>query len=206
MAALSLARTAAAGRWRLQRWLRLPGAGPVVVVLAFALALACALWFWNAGQRLQAARAVRQPDPATASTMTNGTSERRVLLQQFVDGLLMADEVPATVQSLLDLAEQQGLRLLRGSYRLQAEPAARFARYRMNLPVRGDPERVQRFIQAALLDWPSLSIESIQFKREDDSGHVLEARIQWVLFVRTDGGAAARPAAVPGPAARAVGS
>ena len=187
MAALNLAQIAAAMRWRLQRWARQPWAGPAMLMFALSTLAASSLWCWRAVDQLRIERVARELAGTAAPQPQAGASPTQLQLQQFIDTLPSSGDAPVAVQSLLDLAEREGLRLLRGSYRLQPEPAARFGRYRMTLPVRGEPARVQRFIQAALLTMPALSIESIQFKREDDTGRILEARIQWVLFVRTEG-------------------
>ena len=185
MAALTLAGAAARWRWRLQRWAGMPGAGPLLLLLALASLVAAAAWWLRAGDLLDSVRAAQRG--AVPAARMPDVADQRQRLAQFQARLPAADDVPQVVQALFDTAEGQGLRLVRGSYRLQSDTAARFARYRMNLPVRGEPARVQRFIEAALLAWPTLAVESIQFKRDAGAEHVLEARIQWVLFVRAEG-------------------
>lgn len=184
MAVLSPTRTAARWRWRVQRWLSLPGAGPALLLLALAAVAAAALWWVRAGERLDRLQAAQRSTAPAMAPAASGADERRQRLAQFHARLPAADDVPLVVQALFDGAERQGLRLLRGSYRLQPEPAAGFDRYRMDLPVRGEPARVQRFIEAALLAWPTLAVEGVQFKRDASGERVLEARVQWVLFVR----------------------
>lgn len=185
MAALSPLLRLAAWRWRAWRWYRLPWGAPLLLLGVLALVVVAAWWCWLASARLTAV-AQQQPLPPVSLADQDGVDGRRATLKQFMQGLPAADDAPAVVRSLFDLAEKEGLRLQRGSYRLQPEPAAAFARYRMTLPLRGDPARVQGFVQSALLAWPSLAVESIQFKREGPGQRQLEARIQWVLFVRAD--------------------
>lgn len=183
MATLTPTRALAITRWQWARWTRLRWAAPAALLTALALAVLAATMHWRAGQRLhaavaaEAAQARSQPAPQAAPGS-------RAELRAFITSLPAADAPPEVLQSLFDLAEEQGLRLARGSYRLQPEASAAFARYRMTLPVQGEPARVERFVQAALLAWPSLAVESIQFKRASGGGRVLEARVQWVLFVR----------------------
>ena len=184
MAALTPAHALAVARWHCARWARLRWAAPASLLAAVALVAVAAAAHWRAGQRLDARRAaVASQAPARPAAPAAGGT--RAALRSFVQSLPAADAPPEVVQGLFDLAEQQGLRLLRGSYRLQPEPAAAFARYRMTIPVQGDPARVERFVQEALLAWPTLAVESIQFKRAPGGGRVLEARIQWVLFVQS---------------------
>ena len=184
MAAMNLLLTLARLRWRWVRWTRQPGGWPSMLLLALAALVASLVWHGQTQQRWQAQQTARTIAPTPASLST--TAERRLVLQQFDAALPAPVDLPVTVQSLIDLAEQQGLQLSRGSYRLDHDRAARFSRYRMNLPVRGDAARVQQFIQAALLAFPTLAIESLQFKREVGAGRLLTVRMQWVLYLRTE--------------------
>ncbi len=211
MAALTPALLFGRLRWRLAHALRRRGAGPALLLAGAALLLLAMAEYQSVSQRWQdhldtaasaAAERARLPtQPAAAAT-------RRAALGAFYQALPDPDDVPGVLQALIELAEQQGLRLLRGSYRLEPEAAAPFARYRMNLPLRGEPALVQRFVQAALLAYPTLAIDSIQFKRDADGVRAFEARVQWVLFVRSAGAeplAGSRPAAAPvAPAAPAA--
>lgn len=184
MASLTPAHASAVVRWQWARWTRLRWAAPASLLVALVLAVVAAAAHWRAGQRLAASlAAVASQAPAQPAAPAAGGN--RAALRSFIQSLPAADAPPVVVQGLFDLAEQQDLRLLRGSYRLQPEPAAAFARYRMTMPVQGDPARVERFVQEALLAWPTLAVESIQFKRAPGGGRVLEARIQWVLFVQS---------------------
>ncbi|MDP1935903.1 MAG: hypothetical protein Q8K91_01710 [Hylemonella sp.] len=197
MATLKLTQGLAGWRWRLTRLARLPWAAPAALLLAVVLAVAATLWHHDAAQRLDAARLAQGRSAQAPAAAGDEDRGRRAALVQFIDSLPPGDDLPVVVQSLFDLAEQEGLRMARGSYRLQPEPAAAFARFHMSLPVRGEPGRVQRFLQAALQAWPSLAVESIQFKAAAGGERVLEARLQWVLFVR-DGGVRAATVAASG--------
>ncbi|CAD5372847.1 hypothetical protein RA210_U230042 [Rubrivivax sp. A210] len=199
MAALNPALALSRLRWRLRRWLGLPAFGPLALLAALVLLGLAALAWQQAAVRLEAARTAQAEAQARRQPAAPAADAGRQGAKAFVDSLPPLDELPAVLQALLDLADQQGLRLVRGSYRLQPEPAARFGRYRMNLPLRGDAVRVQRFVELALLAQPALAVESIQFKRLEETGQVIEAQVQWVLFVR-----GVRPEALPPVAAEAA--
>ena len=166
MAALS----GAALRWRRLRWrtaraLRRRGAAALLAGAAFVLLLAALPWWQHArhahGQaeaRQRAAAAARSAAPRMPSPAATG----RARLQAFYDALPAADEAPAVLQELIELARAQGLRFMRGSYRLERDPQAGFARYRMTLPVHGDAERIQRLLGAALQAFPTLAVEGIR--------------------------------------------
>lgn len=192
---MTLALTFANARWRLWRLLQRRWFGPSLLVLALGLLGGAAAWhlrteaLWQARLAdLQATAAAPAPPAPTAA------DERRQALRAFYTALPAQDEIPAALQKLIDLGQAQRLQLLQGSYRLDAEPAAGFARYRMNLPLRGEPPQVQQFVSAAMRAFPTLAVDSIQFKRETDDTRLLDARVQWVLYVRTGApGKAQRP-------------
>jgi len=110
-------------------------------------------------------------------------SDRQRLLA-FEQLLLPHQDIPFALQDLLRLAEDEGLTIQHAEYRAQAEPRSGFMRYRINLPVRGSSDIVNRYIYDALLAQRNLALESVQLKRENFDSPDLEARIQWVLLTR----------------------
>lgn len=124
----------------------------------------------------------------TAMPLTTGPASTepgaRARLQAFYDQLSGHDEIPAVLQDLIALAEANGLVLKRGTYRPQPELQGGYLRYRMTLPVTGPAVAIQQFIKAALKAQRSLSLESVQFKRERGESSVVEAHIQWSLLTR----------------------
>jgi hypothetical protein len=129
-----------------------------------------------------------------ASTPTNNMerkalpgSEGREKLKSFEQNLLPHAKIPVVVQALLRLAEDDGLSIRRGDYRLQADAGGGFVRYQMTLPVKGTAPAIHHFIQAALLDHSALALESVQFKRERIESSEIEARLQWVLLTALPG-------------------
>lgn len=117
--------------------------------------------------------------PAAPQALTG-----RAQLQAFVDKLPGRDDIPAAIQDLLNLAEDEGLTMAKGDYRPEADVAGGFLRYRMTLPVKGNAQAVYRYVQRALNQQPSLALETIAFKRERIESAEMEARIQWVMLTR----------------------
>jgi len=104
-------------------------------------------------------------------------------LRQFQEHLLPYEDIPTALQALFTLAENDGLILQRGEYKVEADQAGGFVRYRMVLPVKGDAQAIYRFMQSALLAQKTLALDSVQFRRERAEASELEARIHWLMLV-----------------------
>lgn len=106
-------------------------------------------------------------------------------LDTFYDYLPVQEEIPGTIQRLIELARSERLRLQTGEYKAEPASSARFLAYRMTLPVKGDASAIQRFLLAALKEHKTLALESVTFKRDRIESAAVEARIQFVLLTRT---------------------
>ena len=111
-------------------------------------------------------------------------SDGRVRLKAFEAYLLPHEDIPAVVQGLLRLAEDEKLSIQRGEYRAQIDTVGGFMRYRMILPVKGPAPAIHHFMQAAMRTQKTLALDSVQFKRERIELSEIEARIQWVVLTR----------------------
>lgn len=120
---------------------------------------------------------------ALAPVIASDSLEARERLRAFDRYLLPQKDIPLFIDALIKLAATYGLTLERGQYQAQADVAGGFLRYRMALPIRGDARAVQGFIEAALIDHRSLTLEAVQFKREQVESATMAADIHWVLFL-----------------------
>lgn len=111
------------------------------------------------------------------------TDEQR--LQAFEKKLLSQSDLHTEINQLLTLAQQHRLSTERGEYRIQEELLGGFTRFKMNLPVVGRSGDVRRFIYEAMLEQEALAIEGAQFQRENTHSDQLEARLQWVIFMKS---------------------
>ena len=199
MAALSPSLVWARARWQWVRWSRRPGMAGAVLALSLLLLVGSGLAWQQARQQWQRQQAVADAGASAAPVLLPARQARRAALREFYAALPAQDEIPALVQSLLDGAEQQGLRAARGNYRLEPEPAAALARLRIALPLRGEPARVQRFVLAALKAHPTLALDGLQFKRGPESMALIEAKVQFVIYLQA-GPARLAPAVADAPA------
>lgn len=129
----------------------------------------------------------RQNESQNSSSvnLTQPNSEDgRIRLQEFQQLLLPYDDIPNAIQDMLQLASQQDLTIVRGDYKPQADIQGNFLRYQMVLPVTGDIQSINKYIQNVLIAQKTLALQSIKFKRERANVGQIEARIQWVLFTR----------------------
>lgn len=185
MAALSPSLVWARARWQWVRWRRLPGMAGAGLAVSLLLLVGAGLAWQQAREQWQRQQALADAGASTVPAMRPARQARRAALQEFYAVLPAQDEIPTLVQSLLDGAEQQGLRAARGNYRLEPEPAAALARLRITLPLRGEPARVQRFVLAAMQAHPTLALDGLQFKRDPEGLALIEAKVQFVLYLQT---------------------
>lgn len=172
--------------WRRLGWLGLAGA---LALLLTALALGGSVLQRQAWQQWQAvqAREATQPRRAEPIAVPGGADSvgpDRARLQAFLGGLPSHRDIPSVVQTLLTLADEHGVAMLKGDYQFQPDTNAGFARYRMSLPVRGSSTQVRRFLGAALKAQRSLGLESVQLRREQVQVDQIDARVEWVLYTR----------------------
>ena len=188
------ARQSARSLWRRLGWL---GVAVLAGLLLSALALGGGALQRQAWRHWQAAQAQEALTPRRAKPIGDGargqstaqdtapnTAQDRARLQAFLTGLPSHRDIPLAVQTLLTLADQHGVSLLKGDYQFQPDANAGFARYRMTLPVRGSSTQVRRFLGAVLQAQPSLGVESMQLRREQVNVDQIEARVEWVLYTR----------------------
>lgn len=94
------------------------------------------------------------------------------------------EAIPDQLRRLINVAEKNTVTLAQGDYKPQPDSGADFERFQIILPVKARYMNIQGFIVGALKELPSLTLESIAFKRElIDSEHV-EAQIQFMLLVK----------------------
>lgn len=172
-------------RWELRRALRRLGAPAAVGAAGLACAMAM-LWHAQALQRQLPAMQVRLADAARAAAFPVAAPPTAADgLAAFYSHLPDHAAIPAQLQTLVDIADKYRVPLAKAEYKPQAEPRAGFMRYQVNLPVKADYAAVQGFLLEALQALPALTLDSVAFKREHADSAEVEARIQFILLVRT---------------------
>lgn len=94
------------------------------------------------------------------------------------------DSIPEQLKTLLEVAQKSGVTLAKADYKPQEDGNTAFLRYQITLPVRAEYAQLQTFIVDALQALPTLTLDSVLFKREQIEAGEIDARIQFILLVK----------------------
>lgn len=131
---------------------------------------------WDA--QAQQARRERASRPADAAA----TAQRQA--QDFVATLPAGDAALAAVQDLHRLAQQHGVVLASGEYRLIDEAAGRWQRYQITLPAQAGDMSLRLWMAEALNRWPTLSLDDWSATRDQAGQELVQARVRWSFYLR----------------------
>lgn len=108
----------------------------------------------------------------TQRTETRGRfdSERLIAAhREFRKLLIPPERLAASQQAFLDAAANQNLRIGQVDYSAESEPAGRFSRVLMRLPVTGRYADIRIFLETAMADQPALSLRQLSIQRDTES-------------------------------------
>ncbi|PLY48484.1 hypothetical protein CSZ94_00620 [Janthinobacterium sp. ROICE36] len=94
------------------------------------------------------------------------------------------DSIPEQLKALLEVAQKSGVTLSKADYKPQEDGSTAFLRYQITLPVKAEYAQLQTFIVDALQALPTLTLDSVLFKREQIEAGEIDARIQFILLVK----------------------
>jgi hypothetical protein len=175
--------------WEGKRLWRKAGRAACAGVAALAAAL---LAQWHTTGMHERELALRQQLAAATRIATQPQSPIPTAadgLSAFYAYLPAHDAIPEQLQTLVDIAGKHKVPLAKAEYKAQSEPRAGFMRYQVTLPVKAEYASVQAFMLEALQAMPTLTLDSVAFKRERADSGETEARIQFALLVRKAEGA-----------------
>jgi hypothetical protein len=95
----------------------------------------------------------------------------------------LAPAAAAALRRLFDAADQVGLDLDRGEYRLTEVKDAHLRRYQLSLPVCGGYPEIRAFVAQALNADPALALDAIQLRRDRIETPDLEALLNFTLYL-----------------------
>jgi hypothetical protein len=175
-----------------ERVLRRAGWGGVAVALS--LLAAAGAWLTERALAAEVARAQRAAAESSQAAALRAaaigkTGNPPQELQAFEASLPAAQERMQVLSDLFELAESHELLLARGEYQLQHDEKAGLDSFRITLPLKGHPAVVQRFVQEALARNRALAFDALTLKRDKVDSAVIEAKVQFSLFLRAAKGA-----------------
>lgn len=173
-------------RWEAQRLWRTLGwpcaiGAACLALAAFALRQGDALAARQRQLAAQLAAAARQSalPPAVVTLDADADS-----LAAFHAYLPAHDSIPDQLKALLEVAQKSGVTLAKADYKPQEDGNTAFLRYQITLPVKAEYAQLQAFIVDALQALPTLTLDSVLFKREQIEAGEIDARIQFILLVK----------------------
>jgi hypothetical protein len=115
-----------------------------------------------------------------------GPPSGRGQLSNFYAFFPLTANLPELLGRVHRSAQQHGLLLEKGEYKLGREPDFRLARYQVTLPVQGDYADVRGFVNDVLEAVPASALDELALKRETIDVPQLEARVRFTLFLATE--------------------
>lgn len=93
------------------------------------------------------------------------------------------EQLPVIVGALLSRAQEAGLELQAGSYRLVPGKGGSPSRYEIGLPVSGSYPSIRQFVEASLVAVPTLALDGLSLERPDVASAKVEVEVNFVVFV-----------------------
>ncbi len=157
-----------------------PGALGAVLLLAVAVyAIVVVIEFDSVEQRIRAGEEKLRAAAAGRSGPLTPAEQLAAFYQAFPGGAT----VPDVLGKIYGVAGAQNLSLDIGDYSLARAQSGRLDQFRITFPVKGSYPQIRKFVGAALATAPALALESIQFKRDKVGDAVVEARVEFLLYV-----------------------
>ncbi|MDO8035318.1 type 4a pilus biogenesis protein PilO [Janthinobacterium sp. SUN128] len=166
--------------WRTLGWPSALGAA-CLALAAFAMQQGDALAARQQQLAAQLAAAARQSALQPAPITLDADADS---LAAFHAYLPAHDSIPDQLKALLEVAQKSGVTLAKADYKPQEDGNTAFLRYQITLPVKAEYAQLQTFIVDALQALPTLTLDSVLFKREQIEAGEIDARIQFILLVK----------------------
>ncbi len=181
-----------ARNWRLQwggrRWLRLlgwPG------VLGLSLLAACAAFYSSAIRpaqvQLQAvhqnAVSMQEQVKHAAHTLSGSQLAPTAQLAEFYRIFPGDKNLVPWLEKIFAIAQNEGLTLDRGEYKVSTDRFGKLTRFQMTLPVKSEYPRIRKFLNTVRAEIPIVSLEHLQFERQRIDDPMVDAKIVLALYL-----------------------
>lgn len=95
------------------------------------------------------------------------------------------DQLQEPLALIVGAAEAAGVELQKGEYKLQRDGSSALQRYQLTFPIRSNYPAIRRWLIAVMGGLPSLALQSISMQRQTSVAEQLEARVVFILHVKT---------------------
>ena len=92
-------------------------------------------------------------------------------------------DLPDLLQKVFVAAKGQGLQLEHGEYRVLMDTAGGLTQFQLTLPVRGTYPQIRKFVDGAMAEVSTLSLDSIQFDRQKVGDSAVDAKVKLVVYL-----------------------
>lgn len=162
-------------------WLGVVGIGILAMCLAFYFSA-----LRPAEQRLRVLRdtvlQLGKPGGKQAN-IVEGVAAPEEQLAIFYASFPPRSSVPGSLEKIYAAATIEGLTLEQADYKASQPSAGRLTRYQLNLPLKGEYSRINKFLVRVLRDVPSASLEKVLFERKKIDDPVVDATVTLVLHL-----------------------
>ena len=93
------------------------------------------------------------------------------------------EQLPDLLGKVFLAAKSQDLRLEQGEYRVVGGAGSVLTQFQITLPVRGSYPQIRKFVNAALEEVPTLSLDSIHFERQKVADAAIEAKVRLIVYL-----------------------
>lgn len=117
------------------------------------------------------------------ASIVEGVAAPEEQLAIFYGSFPPRSSVPGSLEKIYAAATLEGLTLEQADYKASHPSAGRLTRYQLNLPIKGEYSRINKFLVRVLRDVPSASLEKVLFERKKIDDPTVDATVTLVLHL-----------------------
>jgi hypothetical protein len=87
------------------------------------------------------------------------------------------------LEKIFVLAEQQGIHLNQGEYKVKRERIGRLMRFQVTLPVKTGYPQIRRYLSSLRAEIPIIAMEHLQFERQKVNDRDVDAKLMLALYL-----------------------
>lgn len=174
-------------RWHMRRWVTALGKPGI---FAIGLLVICASWYLTSLLPMQqrfdeAQRALsrQQQNSNSAARIAGSKGTPTEQLQEFYRFFPNEHQSPELLEKLFSIAQQNGLELNDGEYKVSRDKTGLLMRLGVSLPVRGKYPQIRKFLSSLNKEIPNLALEKVQFERKNIVDSTVQAKIALALYL-----------------------